>query len=105
MLRFIFFVFLLVSTRVFAQENDSIPLLLLDTEIQIESTEGINSMYNFEFKRADSQFRWLKGKYQWHPLPYFLLGLSQWWRIMPDINNEEYDEQFLMLMDLSLIHI
>lgn len=103
MFRFLLLVFLFGSSHIFAQENDSIPLLLLDTEIQIESTEGINSMYNFDFKRADSQFRWLKGKYSWHPLPYFLLGLSQWWRIMPDINQTQFDEQFLNCMDSSIL--
>ncbi|MFY0624843.1 MAG: tol-pal system protein YbgF [Reichenbachiella sp.] len=103
MFRFLFIILLISPTLAFSQANDSIPLLLLDTEIQIEATEGINSMYNFDFKRADSQFKWLKGKYGWHPLPYFLLGLSQWWRIMPDIKNTSYDEQFLMYMDSSIL--
>ncbi len=104
MLKYLLLLTLVVSgTTAFSQENDSIPILLLDTEIQIESTEGINSMYNFDFRRADSQFRWLKGKYSWHPLPYFLLGLSQWWRIMPDINQTEYDEQFLVFMDSAIL--
>ena len=70
-----------------AQAQDSIPVLLLDRQIQIESTEGINDMYNFEFARADGRFKWLKRKYGWHPLPYFMLGLSQWWRIVPEIDN------------------
>jgi hypothetical protein len=84
-------------------ELDSIPILLIDTEIQIECTEGINSMYNFDFKRADSQFRWIKKKYGWHPIPYFLLGLSQWWRIMPNIAETKYDEDFLMYMDSTIM--
>lgn len=93
---------LLIALNASAQKQDSIPLLLLDTEIQIESTDGINSMYNFEFRRADSQFRWLKKKYGWHPLPYFLLGLSQWWRIMPNFNDHHYDEPFLTYMDSAI---
>ena len=84
-------------------DSDSVPVLLTNTEVQIECTDGINSMYNFEFRRADSQFRWLKGKYHWHPLPYFLLGLSQWWRIVPNVQNESYDEKFLMYMDSTII--
>ncbi|MCV9387678.1 tetratricopeptide repeat protein [Reichenbachiella ulvae] len=86
-----------------AQPTDSIPVLLTDMNVQIETTEGINSMYNFEFRRADSQFRWIKSKYPWHPLPYFLLGLSQWWRIMPNINDEQYDEQFEIYMDSAIV--
>ncbi|WP_109832351.1 tetratricopeptide repeat protein [Reichenbachiella versicolor] len=82
---------------------DSIPQLLLDLEVQIECTDGINYMYNYDFTRADSQFRWLRNQYAWHPLPHFLLGLSQWWRIVPDIHNEEYDEAFLSYMDTSIL--
>lgn len=95
--------FLLLSVQASAHPNDSIPVLLTDTEIQIECTDGINSMYNFEFNRADSQFRWLKGKYGWHPLPYFLLGLSQWWRIVPNIQDEQYDSAMLQYMDSTIL--
>ena len=96
-------VFLLICFSGYSQKNDSIPFLLTDMEIQIEATDGINSMYNFDFLRADSQFRWLKGKYSWHPLPYFLLGLSQWWRIMPNVKDTQFDETFLMHMDSSIL--
>ncbi|UXX81119.1 tol-pal system protein YbgF [Reichenbachiella carrageenanivorans] len=96
-------VFTLSLAKLSAQTADSIPVLLTDTEIQIECTEGINSMYNFDFKRADSQFRWLKGKYGWHPLPYFLLGLSQWWRIVPNIQNTQYDSAFIAYMDSTIL--
>ena len=99
----IFVLFLVISFGSLGQKPDSIPLLLLDTEIQIESTDGINSMYNFDFLRADSQFRWLRGKYSWHPLPYFLLGLSQWWRIMPNLDETKYDKTFLVQMDSAIL--
>jgi len=102
-MRLIFTLLFFVLTPVFASGNDSIPLLLLDKDVQIESTEGINSMYNFEFERADAQFRWLKKKYPWHPLPYFLLGLSQWWRIVPNIEITQYDASMMMYMDSSIL--
>ena len=95
--------FLFYSAKVEASPNDSIPVLLTYIEIQIECTEGINSMYNFDFNRADSQFRWLKSKYGWHPLPYFLLGLSQWWRIVPNIQDEQYDSAMLHYMDSTIL--
>ena len=72
-------------------ESDSLPLLL-NIDIQIETTEAINLMYNFEFEKADKQFRWLVQEYNWHPLPYFLLGLSTWWKIAPDLENKELDD-------------
>ncbi|UXP32924.1 tol-pal system protein YbgF [Reichenbachiella agarivorans] len=94
---------MLLSLSGKAQKLDSIPVLLTDLNMQIETTAGINSMYNFDFKRADAQFRSIRNKYPWHPLPYFLLGLSQWWRIMPNIPNEQYDHQFLMYMDSAIM--
>jgi hypothetical protein len=99
----ILFLFVAFFGRAAASNNDSIPLLLMDMNIQIESTEGINYMYNFDFARADGQFRYLKKKYSWHPLPYFMLGLSQWWRMVPDISNTSFDETFFAYMDSSLI--
>lgn len=85
-------------------ELDSIKMLLTDPTIQMESTFGIDNMYNFQFKVAESQFRWLKAKYERHPLPNFLLGLSQWWKIMPDIRQTQYDLLFLTYMDSSIYY-
>jgi tetratricopeptide (TPR) repeat protein len=96
----------IVAHAVVAQnmpKADSIPILLLDEIVQIEATEAINHMYNFQFSEADKQFRWLKQKYGWHPLPYFLLGLSQWWRIVPNIDETRYDARFFAYMDTSLV--
>jgi len=97
--------FLLVSHQMKAQQMpklDSIKYLLPDMTIQIEITEGINDMYNFKFERAESQFRWLLKHYPQHPLPYFLFGLSQWWKIMPNFENKQYDEYLLAYMDKSI---
>lgn len=76
--------------------------LLLDMNVQIEATEAVNDMYNFKFESADKQFNWLKQKYGWHPLPYFLLGLSQWWRMIPNLEVEDYDEPFLAYIDTAI---
>lgn len=76
--------------------------LLLDMNVQIESTQAVNDMYNFKFERAERQFRWIKQKYEWHPLPYFLLGLSEWWKIVPNIDNTQFDANFLAYMDTTI---
>ena len=81
---------------------DSIKYLLTDMTIQIECTSGINDMYNFKFQRAESQFQWLKSYYPTHPLPYFLMALSQWWKIMPNTDNNEYDEIFISYLDSTI---
>lgn len=76
--------------------------LLLNTSIQIEANEAVNNIYNFNFKAAQKKFKWLKQQYSWHPLPYFLLGLSYWWRIEPNTNIETYDEPFVAYMDSAI---
>ncbi len=78
-------------------------LLISDLSVQIEATNAINDMYNFKFQRASFQFKRLKEKYANHPLPYFLLGLNEWWKIMPNPEIEIYDEIFLSYMDSSIM--
>ena len=73
--------------------------LLINPFIQVESTEAVNAMYNFEFEKADSHFTYLEKNYPWHPLPYLLKGLNYWWQIVPNYDNESYDEPFLAYMD------
>ena len=95
--------FLLLFSPAFAISQVEQKMLLSDVEVQIESLEAVNDLYNFKFDKAEQQFRWLKQKYAWHPLPYFLLGLSEWWKIMPNINNKQYDKKFLAYMDTTIV--
>jgi tetratricopeptide (TPR) repeat protein len=78
-------------------------LLINDIKVQLDATEALNNMYNFNFATAEKQFRWLKQKYGWHPLPYFLMGLSEWWKIVPHVENEQYDKKFYAYMDTALV--
>ncbi|MDH5382618.1 MAG: tol-pal system protein YbgF [Cyclobacteriaceae bacterium] len=96
---FLIFILVIIGYGAFSQEKDSLVILISDMQIQIECTQGLNDMYNFKFRKAESQFLWLRNKYTWHPLPYFLLGLNEWWKIMPDIRDESHDEKFLAYMD------
>jgi len=84
-----------------AKRNDY--LLIADLQVQIEATKAINDMYNFKFQRAAAEFKWLKDKYPNHPLPYFLLGLNEWWKIMPNPEIETFDDKFLAYMDSSIM--
>ncbi|MEM6736006.1 MAG: tol-pal system protein YbgF [Bacteroidota bacterium] len=77
--------------------------LLKNPFIQIESTEAVNAMYNFEFEKAQSHFNYLQKKYPWHPLPYLLKGLNCWWQIVPNYENMQYDKVFLAYMDTTKI--
>ena len=94
---------LLVSAQEWTGPVDSASdLLLKNRYVQIEATQAMHDMYNFNFDRAERQYNYLKKQYGWHPLPYFLLGLNKWWQLMPYGENEtEWDEPFLAYMDTA----
>ena len=81
-------------------------MLLQDENIQLEATEAVNSMYNFKFDKAEAEFQSLKSRFPTHPLPYFLMGLSQWWKIMPilDLEDKKHDGTFHAYLDTSITH-
>lgn len=83
-------------------KKDTTIILISSISVQLESSQALNDLYNFKFERAEQQFRWFKQKYAWHPLPYFLLGLSEWWKILPTTNDTSHDERFLAYMDSTI---
>jgi tetratricopeptide (TPR) repeat protein len=96
---------LVASTQLSAQnpqKKDTIIILLADTRIQLECTQALNDLYNFKFDKAEAKFRELKTEYGWHPLPYFLMGLSEWWKIMPNSKDTSHDDKFLAYMDTTI---
>lgn len=95
---------ILASFFLNGQPKDSLDYNLLQNPfIQIEATEAINSMYNFEFEKSNSHFNYLKKQYPWHPLPYLLTSLNYWWRIVPNYENEEWDTEFLAYIDTTQV--
>jgi hypothetical protein len=90
--------FLAVATAS-AQKQEMPKMLLMDMDMMVQATRAVNDMYNFKFDKAETEFRWFQIKYPNHPLPYFLLGLSEWWKIVPNIDNQQYDTKFLAYMD------
>ena len=74
-------------------------MLLKNPGVQIEATEAINLLYNYKFAEAEAEFRWLKYRYHHHPMPQFLMGLAEWWKIVPNTDNTAYDNRFLARMD------
>jgi hypothetical protein len=83
--------------------KDTTLILISNLEIQLETTQALDDLYNFKFDKAEKEFQDLKQKYKWHPLPYFLIGLGEWWKIMPDTKNKSHDERFLAYMDSSIM--
>jgi hypothetical protein len=98
-----FFLFLSIGLKA----QDTLPyMLLMDEKIQIEATDAVNDVYNFKFEKAGKQFQILKLKYPDHPMPYFLMGLGLWWKMMPNLDHElddtKNDETFNAYMDTSI---
>lgn len=88
---------------IFAQETDKTKdWLLLDLNIQVETNEAINDMYNFKFDKAKITFEKLKNKYPTHPIAYFLLGLSEYWKIAPNEKTTSFDAAFHSNLDSAI---
>jgi hypothetical protein len=82
---------------------DSKEWLLLNKDIQVELGGAVHNLYDFKFDKAEKQFRSLRRRYPNHPMPYFLLGLSTWWKIMPsNTYNEQYDKTFFAYLDTAI---
>jgi tetratricopeptide (TPR) repeat protein len=77
-------------------------MLLTNREIQIQTTEAINNMYNYNFYEAERGFKWLTVKYPDHPIGYFLVGLNTWWKIVPDTKVEIFDDKCHAQMDIAI---
>lgn len=84
-------------------KKDTTIILLSDLTVQLDCAQALDDLYNFKFTKAEQQFRWLKQKYKWHPLPYFLMGLIEWWKIMPDLRDKSHDDIFLAYMDTTIL--
>jgi hypothetical protein len=78
--------------------------LLLNSDIQTELDGAVHNRYNFKFDRAEKQFRSLRRRYPQHPMPYVLLGLSTWWKIMPSSTaNRQYDRVYFAYLDTAIV--
>jgi hypothetical protein len=105
-----FIVFLFVNHLVHAQfswfggdtKKKHHEVLLANRAIQIEATQAINNMYNFNYDAAERDFSWLTVKYPEHPIGFFLIGLNEWWKIVPDTKDETHDDKFYANMDRAI---
>jgi tetratricopeptide (TPR) repeat protein len=83
-------------------QKDTTVILINSLAVQLECTQALNDLYNFKFDEAEKQFEYLRARYKWHPLPYFLMGLIEWWKIMPNTKDQSHDETFLAYMDTTI---
>ena len=73
--------------------------VLPDTAFDAKTKRGIEYVYNLEFENADKVFNELVQARPKNPAGYFFLAMVDWWRILIDIDNEQYDERFYEALD------
>ncbi|HSZ72942.1 MAG TPA: hypothetical protein VK750_09715 [Cytophagaceae bacterium] len=93
-LLFAFVVLLSIHFAAQAQKKERV-MLLTNEAIQLEATDALNAMYNFKFDEAETKFMEFQERYPDHPMPYFLMALSNWWKMMPDLENEKFTERYV----------
>lgn len=99
----LFFCITALNTGQAQSPNDSTKYLLLDMALQLQITDAIDDMYNFDFHKAEVEFNWMRYNYPEHPLPYFLFGISTWWQMMPNLDKETpLGDEFLAYMDQAI---
>ena len=84
------------------KETPKVDNLLMDRAVQFALTDAVNNMYNSKFYEAEKEFKWLKVKYPEHPLGDFMLGLNEWWKIIPDTKEEKFDDICHAFMDEAI---
>lgn len=106
----IFFLLTLIGLQPIQQARaaqavpDSTEYLLLNMALQLQITDAVDNMYNFDFRKAEVEFNWMKYNYPDHPLPYFLFGISTWWQMMPNLDKESpLGDEFLAYMDTTIM--
>ncbi len=108
MRKFIYILVLFLPLPLLAQQklaSDTMQLMQSE-DLQIEATEALNNMYNFKFDLAEAKFQEIQNRYPEHPLAYYIIGLSNWWKMMPygedDPRIKAHEPAFDKYMDLSI---
>lgn len=55
---------------------------------------GIDQIYSLQFESAEETFIQVKDEYPNHPAGMFFTAMITWWKILIDLDNEEYDDLF-----------
>jgi hypothetical protein len=77
--------------------------LMLNADIRLELEGAVHNLYNLKFEKAEKQFRSLRRRYPQHPMPYFLMGMSQWWKMLPgNLQIKQFDPAFFAYMDTAV---
>ncbi|HEY5614391.1 MAG TPA: hypothetical protein VIL52_00080 [Bacteroidota bacterium] len=72
---------------------------LPDPEIDETIQRGIGFIYNLEFESADKEFANVVSLRPDHPVGYFFQAMTEWWRILIDLENESRDKKFFDMLE------
>ena len=84
----------------YVMEQDS-SILLNNMYIQMEVNASVNAIYNAEHEKVERDFKWLRYRFPSHPLPYFLYGLNEWWKILPEPTLYPNNEKMIAYLDTA----
>lgn len=93
-IKLIFFVLLLVLSNSAIMANP----VKLDSLIK----EGIHQIYSLEFEKADTTFQRVRNNYPDHPAGKFFDAMILWWKILLDLDDEQYDDKFFNKLDETI---
>lgn len=88
----VLFCFTLLAPPLFGQW---LPDPAIDEKIQ----RGIVFIYNLEFEKADLEFSELVNIRPDQPVGYFFQAMTEWWRILIDLENESHDKKFYDMLE------
>jgi tetratricopeptide (TPR) repeat protein len=75
---------------------------LTDEQFDVRTRRGIDYIYNLEFENAEREFTELIRSRPKDPAGHFFLAMVNWWRILIDLDNRQYDDQFLDSLDVVI---
>lgn len=85
----IIYIAILLTSNLCAQETK------FDSLIQ----KGIKEIYSLKFDEAESTFVKLQRDYPAHPAGKFFDAMTVWWKVLLDLNDEQYDDLFYDKLD------
>ncbi len=63
---------------------------------------GIKQIYNIQFEEAEQTFKQFVKKYPRNPAGRFFYAMVDWWKIMLDLQQTKYDEDFIHRLNVSI---
>lgn len=74
--------------------SSSAQWVLLEKDADATVRGGFDALYNLRYEEADSLFGGLIARNPDHPAGYFLLAVVDWWRIVPNIDEERKRDSY-----------